>query len=651
MSLINRFSFQQRGVIDLNKQIIKGGVEPEEEIKIEEKDDSQEDSTGETGNDNNDQEGADTANKGVLSTKEGDLAIKNNALANMNLNSQMIPISGSVQGSTANFSRIPISGSNIIPAPNSGSGIVSSVLPGSLAIHPIFNPIEITIDNPDVFDKPDKTEYDENGNQIGIWYNDEGKVERKVQYDENGNKEQETKYDEYEHAIEEAVYNEDEVLQSKTTWEYEGRYDSYPVKTEFVYNNGLLVSETKYFGYYPDRISSQILYNENGNKVSETAYGSDGIKDSEKSFYENGQVKKYTVYSYDGDLETETEYYENGNIKQQSLYDYEGKLETETEYDENGNKVSETEYNSNGSKISDKTFYKNGQVQHEKVYNNYDKLDYEIEYNEEGVKTKGIQYNYNKYSKDVLESKTHNTYENGVKTKSEVYDTDGNLISESVFDEAGNVVSETEYAYTLNDDGTKTVTTTKTVDGNSERVSIKYSADGKILEETTYYKTGVQEYRPLQVTTYNEQGLVESIADYEYGNKKSETVFSYDSNGVKTGSKTYDSKNTLQTENTYYANGNVKSEISYTNKGTVFEECYYYENGNKQCYIKYSLDGIKWDEYYYYENGNEKLYIYYSDNGDKAHETTYLEDGTKESYTTYYDNGKEKFKEIYKNCK
>ena len=411
----------------------------------------------------------------------------------------------------------------------------------------------------------------------------------------------------------ETVYHADGTI-TNTIYDQDGSSERVLSVTEYDSDKNMLSkTEYGYSGKYSDNPNSVSIYNENGIIVSKKEYDFSGDLEKEYEYDENGNIKTEKTYDYNDNVESEKEYYENGNVKVEKTYDYKGRIESEKEYYENGNPKSEKTYDYNGRIESEKEYYDTGVLKHEKHYSYTYKvngLDYELEYNEKGEKILGIQYNYgyDYVSKEyVLDSTTHNIYENGVKVASQDYDLDGNMTSETTYDEDGNVTSETTFTY--NADGSKTAMTHNS-DGTINKK--EYDADGNLTYSSwlTYYENG----RVATETVYNDDGskTVIEYTDNTYyyeGTKSAETIYDKDGNKIA--------------RTTYYASGDIYQRYEYYEDGETIKTEYYY---NSETFTGYDKDGNKISEG-----------TFDTTTGYKKEQTVYNADGTK-TVETYSNN-------------
>ena len=428
--------------------------------------------------------------------------------------------------------------------------------------------------------------------------NDKGEKVVTVTYAANGKKSSETIYNS-DGTVTNNVYSGKQLL-SSTVYDSDNKQIS---KTEYTYRNS-----------YSGSPQTVTVYNSENVITTELHYNLSGDVEYEAEYYENGNKKSDKKWNVLGRLESEAEYYDNGNKKSEIQYGSNGAVSYEAEYYDNGNKKSEIQYDYNGAVDAEREYHENGVLSHEKVYGYYG-IDYEVEYNTKGEKVLGIQYNYG-YSyeaKDyVLESTTHNIYENGIKVASQECNPDGLVQSETTYDKDGNQTSVKYFSYIENADGTK-IRIAKENGVNTGAAIL--DAEGNVLEDDIVLKedgTGV-------VYEYNEDGSI-----------KSEKIYDSDFNHTSTTIYNEDGTRTVQS----FSNDVITNEVTYDENGEVLQEVFY-TKGVKTREVNYEPDS--YTEILFSSDGKPTSQT--KNNADGTVVETAFENGVKTSETTYqFDN-------------
>lgn len=320
--------------------------------------------------------------------------------------------------------------------------------------------------------------------------------------------------------------------------------------------HALSLLKTSYTPHWIGREHVFISYNENGNPIEESVYGSDG-----KLFKHIFSSYAKITYSYnaDGKLIEEAFCNEYGNLclnkrngYAQKTYSYttDGKLIEETFYDDDGNLY---------------LYEVDGYARKVYSYDSDGKLTEEVFYDNEGNLCLNLS---DQYTKKVCS-----------------YNSNGNLTEETFYDREGNLC--------LN------------YIGEYARKSYTYDANGKLTEETFYdtennlcinsfedYARKVYEYNSNHQLTVEAFYAVdgELCSNMNHYAKK---VYTYDKNGKLIAESFHNPKGELCLNDERYA----KKVYIYNSAGNISEETYYNEREQK-CVcrtLKYSSHRFLYD--------------------------------------------------------
>lgn len=222
------------------------------------------------------------------------------------------------------------------------------------------------------------------------------------------------------------------------------------MKYKYIYDSlGNKIEERYYLG---DKIQNitQNSYDEQGNKIKETSYNSEGniYRRSESKYDKNGNLIEVNTYLSGNKYKDIYKYNEFGNRTEMIYYVDGEKHRTELIYDDNGNMIEGICYNPDGS-VHHKSVYKykydsNGyekeHISHyndgrlrENIIDKYDNQGNLIEItslNSDGIIGMTVQY---KYDKNGNEIESIESYETGSIKRQYRYDEFGNKIEEIYF--------------------------------------------------------------------------------------------------------------------------------------------------------------------------------------------------------------------------
>ena len=602
MAFINGSQFFNKKIILNNGLLGKTNLEPAEETdetKEAELTEAEEEKENKTNNkeDEGTTEEDNGKNSGLsnrLSSALGDLAIKNNALASIQLNPIITP--GNIIGGTDSSNNLQ--NPCIMPGLNPGQGglrpairpiaFPNTLLNGDLRPIIITDPAIEAIDpnNPNTPDRPITLpeEPDVEVPEEPVTPPEEPDVEVP---EEPVTPPEEPDVEVPEEPVTPPEEPDVEVPEEPVTPPEE------PDNVEFDEEGNKIES------WYTDTgaLERQIKYDENDVKLSET------------TFYENGNPKTETTFDALGNANRVTEYEDITSNILSAINPQSGEVifKSETTQDENGNTIVTTTDES-GVKCYETIYYTDGRIVSKK-YNSANSVLEEAEYDSTGNMISKSEYEY--------------WHGDKIKNQKDYYGS-GQLKKETEYSYYGEIGSETEYYENGN---TKSA---KTYSGKWLKSETEYYENGNIKSAKTYNYSRLE-----SETEYYENGNIKSAKTYNYSRLESETEY-YENGNIKSA-KTY-SNGELKSETEYHENGKTKSAKTYYYGGSLESESYFHENGNLASQTKYQSDGVI-----------DSVTDYYEDGKTIAHELIYSSLWKRPDYERFYDENGVQTQGIYYN--